>query len=188
MRRKALIALGLGTLLSGGLLAFDTATNQHPLTPLAVAKKKKSKKADKAFQEALEPLETDLQALRIAVLSRRLLSHEDLKTLTTLQLKFSELAQEYPAQEGLARPLFHLAQLLEHREHWLEAYEFYNLLSVQYAEQTQAALASRAVVRLRKQHSELLPEPPKPATEDDLSTGSEVGTKKEEKAKSTDTN
>jgi hypothetical protein len=158
--------LGLSMLLAAGVLlspwqaAFYSFNKTHTLaTGLVVfAAKKKSKKADTELQAKLDPLLKQLQTLRLALQNRKLFSYKDLQTLDSLQSDLALMAAETPGSPLLARPLFQLAQVLEQRERWLEAYEFYSLVNKEFNGLPVAALAEKSMKRLSGAHGDLLPD------------------------------
>jgi hypothetical protein len=163
---------GFSLLLAAGLLVLPWQEALQGLAGLTTLKgtahlfkesvvfaaKKKSKKADIELQAKLDPLLKQLQTLRLALQNRKLFSYKDLQALDSVQAELAMMAAEMPGSPLLARPLFQLAQVLEQRERWLDAYEFYSLVNTGFNGLPIAQLAEKSMKRLSTAHGDVVPD------------------------------
>jgi len=119
----------LAAFLIACLLILNTAPPQ-----LALAKKKKLSKDEKAITKEVEPLQKTLNTLTVKVQSRGLFSVDDVTQLVDTSDKVLQLAKDYPNQPMVADWLYRTAQLLVKREQWEQAWTLLNEFSTQFAD------------------------------------------------------
>jgi hypothetical protein len=115
----------------------------------ALAKKSKGI-SDAEAQKILTAADQQLSGLLIKTQNRQLLSPEDAGQLTQIQVQLIEiLAMTKPAM-ALPKVLYQTALILERREQYMDAADYYDLLSTKFADSPYAAKAKLAAAQLKK--------------------------------------
>ena len=62
-----------------------------------------------------------------------LFSSDDVEKLNDIKYQLMDIMTDYPKAQPVAKPVFQMAQVLESRERYDDAYDFYNYVATQYA-------------------------------------------------------
>lgn len=162
----------LALLLPLAMVALPISSDQPPSASQGAfaAKKKKKKRTDAEWEEVMKPLLEQLGQVESKQRSRQLFSPKDETTLLSLYEQFTLLFSEEPGHTELAAPLFRTALVLQGREHWLEAYDTFNLLAENFPQTPHGQRAKRYLVPLYPKVKDWLP-----PTETELTAATEPG-------------
>jgi hypothetical protein len=117
--------------------------------------------SDKEAQKLLDEADKSLSGLLIKTRNRQLLSPEDSSTITTVQLQLIEIQGLTKPAPSLPKVLFQMATLLEKREAFQEAADYYDTLGSKFATSPYGGKAKLLAEQLRKNHPETFSVSPK---------------------------
>jgi hypothetical protein len=124
------------------------------IDPVAMAKKKAPTGPDAEAQKDLEPVTQELAPLVKKGMARGLFSADDVDKLDTIKYQLMDIMTDYPKASPVAKPVFQMAQVLESRERYDDAYDFYNYVATQYASTPYGMQAKVQIARMKEKLGE----------------------------------